>query len=525
MVMTNLLATRRSMSFSLINSFIVAILCCLSSSVVAQQELLDDRWFKLSTPNFTFFSQVSNRQTSRIANELETWRQVAAFNISGEANFPTANVPNIVYLFKNEKSLSHFTASSELAFFYPTPRHNFMAFVPSLDSSQSTALHRYAHFLEKNFADLRVPRWYEEGLAAYLARVTVARGKIEFSELRKNNNQALAQVNDQLTMDRLFYRDGALASPRLIQIANLKSEALLYYLLHAYEESGFTDRRKELRSYLALLLEGRNPRFSFDQSFSVTTAQLDAEFENYLQTTSNRSTDVRFADITELKDLEPERVNVIELGMMLGELALNTGKIAAAEFFFQGVIDTESPPARAYSGLGDALRYQSLEGRDQEIARYFEMALDLAPDNLDIMLDYGEYWESELESCDKSYPVGQREVMLVAMKTQFENAVASYPNSAEANLAMAEFYLLKGQDWRQGREYQSRAFNLLPADGFIMEQTIKYEIAEEDFDEAERLIAELAQPLHFFGEAEYVTNLRESLLKKRRGESYDVCSE
>ena len=525
MVMRNLLTTRQLAIQPSIRAFVAAIACCLMFSSAAQQDLLEDRWFTLSTPNFTFFSQVSSRQTRRVANELEMWRQVAAFNISGELNFATANVSNIVYLFKDEKSFTHFTAFEELALFYPTPRYNFMAFMPSLDSSQSAALHQYAHFLEKNFADLRLPRWYEEGLAAYLARVAITRGKAEFSELIQNSNQVLAKVNHLLAMDKLFYRDEALASPRMIQIANLKSEALLYYFLHAYEEPEFIDRRDELSNYLALLLEGRNPRYAFDQSFSVTTAQLDEEFEYYLLTTSNQAGLVRVADLTQLENLEPQHVDEMELGLMMGELALNAGKTEGAELFFQTVIDAGSPAPRAYSGLGDALRYQELEGRDQEIARYFELALESGPDDLGVMLDYGEYWEAELENCEKNYPFGQRQSILAAIKTQLERAVALSPNSAEANLAMAEFYLLEGQDWTLGREYQSKAFDLLPADGFIMEQTIKYSIAAKDFDEAQRLITELAQPLHYFGEPGYVTDLRENLLRKRRGESYDACSE
>ena len=525
MVMRNLLTTRQLAIQPSIRAFVAAIACCLMFSSAAQQDLLEDRWFTLSTPNFTFFSQVSSRQTRRVANELEMWRQVAAFNISGELNFATANVSNIVYLFKDEKSFTHFTAFEELALFYPTPRYNFMAFMPSLDSSQSAALHQYAHFLEKNFADLRLPRWYEEGLAAYLARVAITRGKAEFSEPIQNSNQVLAKVNHLLAMDKLFYRDEALASPRMIQIANLKSEALLYYFLHAYEEPEFIDRRDELSNYLALLLEGRNPRYAFDQSFSVTTAQLDEEFEYYLLTTSNQAGLVRVADLTQLENLEPQHVDEMELGLMMGELALNAGKTEGAELFFQTVIDAGSPAPRAYSGLGDALRYQELEGRDQEIARYFELALESGPNDLGIMLDYGEYWEAELENCEKSYPFGQRQSILAAMKAQLERAVALSPNSAEANLAMAEFYLLEGQDWTLGREYQSKAFDLLPADGFIMEQTIKYSIAAKDFDEAQRLITELAQPLHYFGEPGYVTDLRENLLRKRRGESYDACSE
>lgn len=508
-----------------LSKLLAFLCCCICLPLQGQEELLDDRWFKLEIPHFTVYSQVSSRQTRRVANELNLWRQVAAFNISSGEGFPVANVPNIVFLFDDSESFSHFTVGPETAFFYPTPRSNFMAFLPGEDASQSVALHQYAHFLEKNFADLRIPRWYEEGLAGYLARINIDRGKPEFTRVAERSNEILAEVSSTLPMERLLYRDDALASPRMIQIANLKSEALLYYLKHAYEEDGYPDRRQELAGYLELLFAGRNQRFAFDQSFSVTTKQLDVELEDYLLTTSRPSGTVEFAELTPLEDLEPVRIQGDELALMLGELALNSGGIEQADVFFNAAIEADQPAARAYSGLGDALRFQEAGGNDQEIAAYFEMALERAPDDLNIMLDYGEYWESELESCGKTYPVGQRQLMLEEMKTQFERAVALGPDSAEANLAMAEYYLLEGQDWRQGRDYQRRAFELLPADGFIMEQTIKYAIAAEEFDEAERLISEMAQPLHYFGEPAYVTELRDRLSKKRQGEEFDACTQ
>ena len=90
---------------------------------------------------------------------------------------------------------------------------------------------------------------------------------------------------------------------------------------------------------------------------------------------------------------------------------------------------------------------------------------------------------------------------------------------------MAQLYLFPEQDWRDGRDYQRKAFELLPADTFIMEQAAKYAIAADDYEAAEGLIKELAQPIHYFGEPGYVTDLRERLLRKRRNENYDVCAE
>ncbi len=91
-------------------------------------------------------------------------------------------------------------------------------------------------------------------------------------------------------------------------------------------------------------------------------------------------------------------------------------------------------------------------------------------------------------------------------------------------MALAEYYLLAGQDWREGQSHQAQAFELLPADGFILEASAKYAIAADEFEQAQRLINEMAQPIHFFGEPEYVRILRQKLDSKQRGEVFDECT-
>lgn len=515
-----------SESHHLIRTFLLLLATLVgSSAATAQRALLDDRWYRNQTDNFILFSQVSSRQTRRFAAELESWRQVAASIIGGESAFPKANVPNYVYLFDNPQSFQHFIVAEEPAFFYATPRANFMALVSGESESERIALHHYAHFLVKNFSDLRLPRWYEEGLAGYLSQVRVDRGRAEFQEFDSSNNELMEQLSHSLSMERLLYRDEALASPRVIQIANLKSEALLYFLKHGYQEEGFSDRRRQLAQYLALLIEGRNPRFAFDRAFDVTTAQLDDEFHAYLLSGNKPAASIVHEPLREPVISESASMEAGSLAVMLGELGLNSGRAETAQFYFQWAIDAGADMARGYSGLGDALRFQELPNMDQTIARYFEQALAVAPDDPDIVLDYGEYWEAELKDCDKTYPPSQRQRILADVRQHFEQALALAPDNPEAHLALAQVYLFEGQDWRLGVASQRRAFALLPADGFIMEQAIRYAIAADDYEAAERLITEMAEPMHSFGEPEYVTDLRERLLRKRRNEPYDACAD
>lgn len=506
-------------------SFLHCALMLCVASVYGQEQLAGERWYRTKTPNFILISEVSSRQTRRFADELETWRQVAASVLGHEQSIPTANIPNYVFVFDEPESLQNFLMGQEQGFFYATPRANFMALLPSSSSSRSQALHHYSHFLVRNFSDLRLPRWYEEGLAGYLARIQINRGRPEFERASARSYQVIADLSESLSMERLLYDDEALASPRVIQIANLKSETLLHYLLHGHEEEVYPDRRPQLENYLDLLLQGRNERYAFDQSFDITTEQLDREYRRYLLNSRRPEGNIVYGELIENPDFEAVSMNEDEIALMLGELALNSGRAEVAEVLFLHAKTVNPELARAYSGMGDALRFQNVEGRDQEIAGYFDTAIELAPQDPDILMDYGEFWEAELNNCDKTYSIARRQQLIPEIERRFLQALEIIPDSPEANLAMGQVYLFEGEDWRKGAGYQARAFELLPADTFILEQSARYAIAAGEYEEAERIIDELAQPIHFFGLPEYVNRLRQRLTAHRRGESYDACPE
>lgn len=496
-----------------------------SAGSLAQQDLAQQRWWLLETDNFRILSQLPSRRTIEVAAELEIWRQAVGRSLSQAEGLPSATVPNLVYLFDDHQDFQHFSLQEDAGFHLPTPRANYMAMSLSEDMAWQQGLHHYVHFLMRNFVDLRMPRWYEEGQAGYYSRMKVSGSELRLPGYSSAINEHMAGLSEELAMDRLLYQDAALASPRLIQIANLKSEALLTYLRHGHEE-GFTDRRQPMGAYLKHLLEGRSPRFAFDQSFRIRPEQLDEELHDYLLNSRTGERSIAVSGITADFGFEPVAAAADAVAIQLGELALNTGRFEVAEALFRSLTDQDSPVARAWSGLGDSLRYQEESGResDRQIAGYFDHALVLEPDNPDILLDFGEYWEAELEDCENEWAPARASERLAAALRAFEQVITVYPDNPEANLAMAQIHLFDGYEWRDGASYQRRAFELLPADTFIMEQAVKYAIEAEQFEEAERLIAELAQPLHYWGEPDWVSDLRILLLNKRRGTDYDLCA-
>lgn len=527
MAVANLLLSLLPRSGGVPRRCLLVVLASVAPGLTAQTDLVEERWQQAQSEHFTVLSQQSARQTERFARDLEYWRQAAAALMPGPAPLPAAAVPNYVFVFDRLEDFRHFTVGADTAFFYPTPRANFMALVANDPESLRMARHHYSHFLLRNFADLRLPRWFEEGLSAYLGRIDASAGGFRFEQYSARNNEIMAQISAMLTMDRLLYNTAALASPRVIQIANLKAESLYYYLRHGYVDRDFPDRREQLDAYLQLLLAGRNHRFAYDRSFDVTTDELDAELERFLLQSGRPRVTVEI-ELTAPTVIPAAPVPASEVTLSLGELALNGARPEVAELFFRHSIDAGEATARSYSGLGDALRFQGSSGparEDQEIAALFEKALSMAPDDLFIVLDYGEYWEAELQDCDKTWSPARRGPIMNQIQTSFRKALGMAPDNAEANLALGQFYLMTGQDWQAGQQFHERAFALLPGDTFIMEQAAKYAIAAGDYDRAEALIDEIAQPIHFFGEPGYVTSLRERMLRHRRGEVFDECSQ
>ncbi|MBL4572167.1 MAG: hypothetical protein JKY86_03720, partial [Gammaproteobacteria bacterium] len=194
----------------------------------------------------------------------------------------------------------------------------------------------------RNFNDLSLPRWYEEGLAGYIGRMQVNGNDVEFERFSRGSHEMMANVSESLSMDRLLFNDDALASPRLIQIANLKSSALLHYLLHAFEEEGFPDRREQLRSYLGYLLEGRNPRYAYDRSFEVTTAQLDDELHYYLLNSQRPAGSIPTDFLHEAEMLGGRPIEGARLASALGELALNSGNAQVAKQMFEMALQQDA---------------------------------------------------------------------------------------------------------------------------------------------------------------------------------------
>ncbi|MDP1932431.1 MAG: hypothetical protein Q8L60_13340 [Gammaproteobacteria bacterium] len=504
--------------------FLIPLISFLQE-VTAQEAIARGRWFEVDTGNFRVFSQLSRGQSERRAAELEQWRD-AAISILGSAVVPSRDpIQTYFYIFEEENVLRLFAEGGEPSYLYASPR---AAFIITTDSNASLDLaqHHYSHFLINN-RPIGVPRWYEEGMANYLSRLSINSGDVELRAFRDQEYEFALTLNEVLSLNALLYDDSALASPRLIQIANLKAAMFVHFLLHGHEREGFTDRRTQLQNYLGFLQQGRTERFAYDQAFNVPVSALERDFDRFLETSltstdSNRSL-MRAAERRNVEAVQPTPDEVM---LALAELSLHSGKFNAAEVLFGDLVNRQSTVGRAYSGFADAqrLRLREPEEMEPDVVPFYMQAVAMDDSDPQLFLDYGQYLDTELGDCERGYSVQERLRMQEDMREYFGRALALDPESPEVNLSYAQIFLMEGQDWQQGLNYQHKAFAVMPADSFIMEQAIKYEIAAARYDDARTLIARLARPMHFWGTPPWIAELNNRLQAAERGQAFDSCA-
>lgn len=492
---------------------------------MAQEAIARERWFEVNTGTFRVFSQLSRRQSERKAAELELWRDAAIALLGPSAPGDPDPIQTYVYVFEDEDVLRLFADGEEPAYLYSSPRAGFLISVDT-DASLNLAQHHYAHFLINN-RPIGVPLWYEEGMANYLSRLSVSSGEIQLRAFREEEYEFAAALKDVLALEDLLYDTAALASPRLIQIGNLKAAMFVHFLLHGHEREGFADQREQLQAYLAFLQEGRTERFAYDQSFDVPLVALEREYDRYVEAAATSAdADRTLMNLAERPATEAVESTPDEVTMALAELSLHGGKFNAAEVLFGDLVARGSQVGRAYSGFADAqrLRLRGPEEADPDIVPLYLQAVAMEESDPQLYLDYGQYLDTELDDCARGYSAQERQRMQEEMRTYFGRALTLAPESPEVNLSYAQIFLQEGEDWQQGLSYQSKAFAAMPADTFIMEQAIEYAIAAARYDEARMLIARLARPLHFWGTPTWIADLSNRLQAAERGQMFDACA-
>jgi tetratricopeptide (TPR) repeat protein len=256
---------------SLARAIILTTLVATSSGP-AYADPFDHQWCRYPTARYDFISDLSQSKVMELAEQMEVFRQSVQPFIHGDHEFEELQIK--VVIFRDADDFASVLATPHFSgFMQPSLRQNLLVISPGQENRWLTenTLHEYTHYLLRNRLDVRIPTWYDEGLASLLSTAAIGRrdvtlGKAPKRLIRKALRGEALSLQQVLDTEVLFELD----LPELNDLY-LTSWALMHYI------SLGTHQTKQLESYL------RSTDAGLNEALGTTNEELDAQLSKYLQ--------------------------------------------------------------------------------------------------------------------------------------------------------------------------------------------------------------------------------------------------
>ncbi len=242
-----------------------------------------DRWIEIRSEAFTFYSNAGERQTEKIAKDLELLRKILSDLSPLPTNFPK---PTLVFVFRSDsyfkpyKFLYKGEPANISGFFSASEHVNHIAIdASSTDLATEIIYHEFIHYyLHSNFPEL--PVWFNEGLAElYSSFDTDSKyanvGKAIVRHIDWLKNQPMIPLAELLKVDRssATYNEGTRQGSFYAQ-----SWALVHYLM-----VGSQERRPNTARFLELLAHNVPPDEAVRTAFEAGYETLERELRAYVR--------------------------------------------------------------------------------------------------------------------------------------------------------------------------------------------------------------------------------------------------
>jgi len=314
-----------------------------------------DKWIKVTTENFTIFSNANASKTKKTAVQLERFRQTLQKTTRGLE--VSSDIPTTILVFKNDISFTPYKRRPDgdvrnvSGLFLSGLFGNYMTLdVAAASRPMRVVFHEYFHTVAKNsFGDL--PLWLNEGLAEY------------YSTFRYNDISASAEVGRSIEEHLRYIGEyGMLPWAQLFETTPRSSQynegtrqgsfyAQAWVLVHYLNSS--PEQLQRLSTYLSALRKGQKEEIAFAAAFGADRAALGAAAVAYMQTGSNYLVydfEEEFGQVTpQVSEVAPA-----EIYFRLGDLLARTGPREPAEMHLRAALEAGWPAGPVYTSLGAA---------------------------------------------------------------------------------------------------------------------------------------------------------------------------
>ncbi|MFK8029373.1 MAG: tetratricopeptide repeat protein [Gammaproteobacteria bacterium] len=351
-------------------------LACIS----AQPAKLEDQlWLEITSDNFTLHTTLETKEAIDVLHYLELLR--AAVPVVTNIASTESPIPTTIIAVRNIRELKKLGLGRNYGgAFYRGVRNNLIVLRDSkFHESSGVAMHEYVHYLTRNGSSQEYPRWYSEGFAEYFGTAVLNGNSFEIGRFPAERARQFRNC-DWLHLAKV--------------IANTGSSACMFYpaswaAVH-YIQS-MPNHVKLFSDYLQRVEQGEDDVEAFSTAFDVNITTFNFQIKQYVKKGKFSYIGIPADELLTQFETDTRPLLKHEVTLLLAQAAFRMGKLDNAQYWFELAANYNETRAEAEAGIGDVHKYQ----KDYESAEpHFIKAVELAPENINVLLDMGEYWLS-----------------------------------------------------------------------------------------------------------------------------------
>jgi tetratricopeptide (TPR) repeat protein len=354
-----------------------ALLCAFPPPSAAATEA--PRWQKIQSPNFELFTTAGERNGREVARHFE---QVRAFFLEAMGLGSKSGPPVRIVVFRSDKEFAPYAPNDFAAAFYLGAEDRDYIVMKSASSDHfPVAVHEYTHLLVKH-SGIKVPVWFNEGLAELYSNLKPLGGKIEVGDIIVPHLLLLQQSKwiDLPTLLAVDY-NSPLFGKTHAGLFYAESWALVHMLYLG------ADYRPRLPALLEGIKTGAPAADTFRKAYGKPVEQVQKDLESYLRRASFNASlfNTRLAKAVDVPAVSDS--SQLEAGLVLAEILANLrDKAAAAREMYNGLARDNPKDWRPEQGLA---RLGLREGHRPDALAHYARAAELGSTNAKMYLDYG----------------------------------------------------------------------------------------------------------------------------------------
>ena len=395
------------------------------------------QWCRLSSDHFDLVTDLGERKSVALLLSLDRFRAAAYAVLPGRPLNPPA-APRLLVFKRSQDFAALFEFPHIVGFMRPALEQSLLAFGPDHNGRHlhAFAYHEYTHFLLRSRTMLNLPIWYEEGLASYLASLSInAEG---FVTLGRGPHALLRYLVKQpeLPIQQVLGERFRLDWQRhdLSDVYTL-AWGLVRFLHHAARADG-SRYAEDIGAMLEAVDAGATSLQAIEQALGVAPAQLHPLMRAYYDSSGDEPAKVHRFKVEDYEAPKYKRdcLNDSESRYVLAQ-AVYPHHPDKAAVHYDAILQRD--PRHIGALLGRSRIAASAE-RGLEDAN---AAAAIAPDDPAVNVRIGQLHTALCEL----RPTEQCPQQLGAAATAYHRALAAASHRADAAYGLGLLYLLAGQ--------------------------------------------------------------------------------